>query len=230
MQWLWLSRTDSSHYWLALSLRDDPMTVAFFNNSITLHLGDGQLFSFWTDPWLDDVGLATAYPELVAAVPLRLRKRRSVASALHGNAWARDVQGALTIPVLVQFLQLHQRLATVVLQAGVQDSFSWRWCSSGCFSTPSAYRALFTGQSAVLGAKELWKSRAPNKCRFFVWLLLHGRCWTSDRLFSHGLQDYRDCALCNQSAEVLDHLILSCPLAAKCVQGPSSLWLATANA
>jgi hypothetical protein len=25
-----------------------------------------------------------------------------------------------------------------------------------------------------LGAKELWKSKVSNKCRFFVWLVLHG--------------------------------------------------------
>jgi hypothetical protein len=60
------------------------------------------------------------------------------------------------------------------------------------------------------GAKELWKARAPNKCRFFVWLVLHGRCWTSDRLFKHGLQSYRDCTLCSQGPEDLNHLLLTC--------------------
>jgi hypothetical protein len=39
---------------------------------------------------------------------------------------------------------------------------------------------------------------------------VHGRCWTSDRLFRHGIQDYRDCALCCQGPEELDHLIPSC--------------------
>jgi hypothetical protein len=80
---------------------------------------------------------ASAYLELVAAVPRRLRKGGAVASALDTNTWARDVQGALTDPVLVQFLQLHQRLSEVVLRQGVQDSSSWRWCSSGRFSTAS---------------------------------------------------------------------------------------------
>jgi hypothetical protein len=84
-----------------------------------------------------------------------------VASALNNNAWIRDVRGALTIPVLAQFIELHHRLSAVVLRDGVQDTFSWCWCSSGRFSTASAYRALFIGQVAVLGAKELWKSRAP---------------------------------------------------------------------
>jgi hypothetical protein len=51
----------------------------------------------------------------------------------------------------MQFLELHQRLSEVVLHHEVQDSFSWRWYS-GRFSTRSAYLALFTGQSAVLGS------------------------------------------------------------------------------
>jgi hypothetical protein len=147
---------------------------------------------------------------LVKAMPRRLCKGRMVASTLDANAVASDVQGALTVPVLIQFLELHQRLTKVVLCHDVQDPFSSRWCSSDRCSTRSAYRALFTGQLTVLGAKELWKSRAHNKCYFFVWLVLHGRCWMSDRLFRHGLQTYKDCVLCNQSPKDLDHLILTC--------------------
>jgi hypothetical protein len=45
---------------------------------------------------------------------------------------------------------------------------------------------------------------------FFEWLVLHGRCWTSDRLRCHGLSDRDVCALCAQEVETLDHLLLSC--------------------
>uniref|UniRef100_K4AMD7 Uncharacterized protein n=1 Tax=Setaria italica TaxID=4555 RepID=K4AMD7_SETIT len=31
---------------------------------------------------------------------------------------------------------------------------------------------------------------------FFGWLVIHGRCWTSNRLRRHGLRDRDDCALC----------------------------------
>jgi hypothetical protein len=36
---------------------------------------------------------------------------------------------------------------------------------------------MFIAQSAVLGAKELWKVKALGKCLFFTWLVLHGRCY-----------------------------------------------------
>ncbi|KAJ1266199.1 hypothetical protein BS78_08G132600 [Paspalum vaginatum] len=41
------------------------------------------------------------------------------------------------------------------------------------------------------------RDSAPNKCHFFLWLALHGRCWTSDRRFRH-------------ERETVDHLLLRC--------------------
>jgi hypothetical protein len=61
-----------------------------------------------------------------------------------------------------------------------------------------------------LGAKQLWKIKAPSKCRFFLWLVLHGRCRTSERLQQHGLANHGNCALCAQEPESLDHLLLHC--------------------
>jgi hypothetical protein len=58
--------------------------------------------------------------------------------------------------------------------------------------------------------KELWKVIAPGKCRFFLWSVLHGRTWTSERLFRHGLRDDDSCALCNQGPETVDHLLTGC--------------------
>ena len=88
--------------------------------------------------------------------------------------------------------------------------FRWRWSSSGQYSTSSTYRAFFLGLTEQLGAKQLWKIKAPNKCRFFIWLVLHGRCWTSDRLQRHGLPNHGNCVLCDQQSETLDHLLLHC--------------------
>jgi hypothetical protein len=36
-------------------------------------------------------------------------------------AWIQDISGALTMPVLIQYLQLRRRLEEVVLQIGVQE-------------------------------------------------------------------------------------------------------------
>jgi hypothetical protein len=91
MRWLWLVRTDPSHDWLVMPLHENRMMFAFFNNSITLHLGDGRLFAFWIDPWLDGAALSSIYPKLAAAIPARLCRVHMVVSALNNNAWVKDV-------------------------------------------------------------------------------------------------------------------------------------------
>jgi len=61
----------------------------------------------------------------------------------------------------------------VVEQA--EDRFIWKWTADHCFTTASAYRAFFVGQHPIPGAKMLRKTRAPGRCKFFIWLALHDR-------------------------------------------------------
>jgi hypothetical protein len=77
------------------------------------------------------------------------------------------------VQVLVQYVQVYKRLQTIQLIPDGEDRLEWRWSLDGSYSSRSAYAALMLGQSAMLGTKELWKTRAPNKCRFFVWQLMH---------------------------------------------------------
>jgi hypothetical protein len=149
-------------------------------------------------------------PDLVTAVPKWRRASRIEASALDHNAWIADISGALTVQVILQFLQLVELLDGVALHPGMADSFIWRWSPSGQYSAASAYNALFLGQCSLLGAKELWKTKAPNKCRFFVWLALQGRCWTAARRLKHDLQNNGTCVLCCQVTETCGHLLAAC--------------------
>ena len=73
------------------------------------------------------------------------------------------------------------------------------------------YLAFFNGQHPIEGAKVLRKTCAPGKCKFFIWLELHDRCWTVARRKRHGLQDDDLCVLCAQSSETIDHLLTTCP-------------------
>jgi hypothetical protein len=81
-----------------LPLKDDSLTVAFFDSSIFLLIGDGEKFLFWVDAWLNGASLSVSYLKLVRAVPKFLRIARSMASALDGNSWIHDIQGALSVP------------------------------------------------------------------------------------------------------------------------------------
>jgi hypothetical protein len=112
--------------------------------------------------------------------------------------------------VIVQYIEIRQRLQNVQVNPKITDIYWWRWEPSGVYSCRSAYSIMFAGQSAILGAALLWKSRAPSKCRFFMWALLLDRCWMVERRHRHDLCSSDECTLCSQAPEHVDHLFLQC--------------------
>jgi hypothetical protein len=108
--------------------------------------------------------------------------------------------------VVCRTVQLHH----IQVNLGVADVYWWRWEPSGIYFRRSAYMIMFAGQSPVLGAAQLWKSKVPVKCWFFMWTLLLGRCWTVERRRRHGLCSSAECALCSQEDETINHLFLQC--------------------
>jgi hypothetical protein len=58
-----------------------------------------------------------------------------------------------------------------------------------------------------------WQTWALAKCQVFVWLVVHKKCWTVDRLAKRGMNDPENCPLCNQEEENIDHLLVSCVFA-----------------
>jgi hypothetical protein len=168
VHWLWLQRVEPSCPWASFWVTSDKVASALFRASITLELGDGNSFLFWTDPWLQGQCIADLAPDLLAVVPLTQRKQRSVASAITNGTWSQDILGPLTVPVLMQFLDIHSRIQQVQLTLDLEDRFVWKWTSSGKYTSSSTYSALFLGQTAMAGAKQLWKSKAPNKVCFFL--------------------------------------------------------------
>jgi hypothetical protein len=61
------------------------------------------------------------------------------------------------------------------LNPEMEDKLLWHWDSFRAYSTASAYKAMFLGQSSILSAKEMRETKAPSKCRYFAWLVLMGR-------------------------------------------------------
>lgn len=74
-------------------------------------------------------------------------------------------------------------------------------------------REFFNGSTSLLGAKELWRIKAPPHVKLFFWLTLHSRLWTAVCRKRHGLQDSDECALCSQEPGMRGHMILGCAFA-----------------
>ena len=98
----------------------------------------------------------------------------------------------------------------MVLQP-VDDSHVWRLSTNRKYSAKSAYEGMFLGAIPFRPWEMIWKSWAPGKCRFFMWLVAHKRCWTVDRLARRGLPTRICCPLCDQHEELINHLLCACP-------------------
>uniref|UniRef100_A0A0A9HM32 Uncharacterized protein n=1 Tax=Arundo donax TaxID=35708 RepID=A0A0A9HM32_ARUDO len=61
--------------------------------------------------------------------------------------------------------------------------------------------------------KRVWRTWAPLRCKFFIWLAINNRCWTADRLAKRGLQHPAACPLCDQAGENIQHLLVECVFA-----------------
>jgi len=181
--------------------------------AIITEVGDGANTLFWKDKWLAGRSIQDLAPNLYALVPKRRASRRKVMDALVDENWVADIQGEISLEALWEYLDLWDILTEVELQEGNSDKHIWRLSSSGVYTAKSAYDALFEGAISFAPYERIWKSWAPPKCRFFMWLAAHNRCWTADRLARRGLTHPDRCLLCDQEEENIQHLLIGCVFA-----------------
>ena len=85
---------------------------------------------------------------------------------------------------------------------------------------------IFSGGNKIEPYERIWKTWAPGKCRFFLWLVTHNRCWTADRLARRGLDHPTRCLHCDQDSETINHLLVDCVCTRFLVQPAAKDWYA----
>jgi hypothetical protein len=110
----------------------------------------------------------------------------TVATALYNNRWVRDMQGGLSTQALAEYLKLWDMVAEVELSMNQIDKAVWRCTADGTFSIKTTYQLYLMASHNFACAKPIWKSKAPMKCKFFMWLAVHRRCLTADNLERRG--------------------------------------------
>lgn len=191
-------RCPDSKPWSNLPDQVEKQVSSMFQASITMMVGDGKRTLFWTDKWLDGESIADIAPCLIRAMGKRTARTRTVHEAMQGRRWVRDITGALTVQVILDYLFIWEK---------VPPSQTGRGGSGRLMDNSRRHQLTALTSWARRGCRE---SRAPPKRKFFVWLALHGRCWTAARRKRHNLQDDDACALCGQESETITHLLLGC--------------------
>jgi hypothetical protein len=100
-----------------------------------------------------------------------------------------------------------------ILQPEIPDRYKWKLTQDGSYSSKSAYKAFFVGSIKFSPWRRIWKTWAPPRCKFFIWLVVHNRVWTADRLARRNLPHPESCPLCDQVDETINHLLVGCVFA-----------------
>jgi hypothetical protein len=190
---------------------DETDAVKLVRAATFIRLGDGCRALFWSDQWLPGgCSITSTFPQLASFV---CKSTITVAQRLQANRWVRDIQGRMSAIALGQFLKLWVLVASIQLQHGEQDKMIWRHSADGQFSTSSAYVLFFAANIRFPCASAIWKSKATPHCKFFMWLVVHWRCLTSDNLQRRGWPNNATCQLCVAAPKTCTHLFVHCPFA-----------------
>lgn len=213
VRWPWLKKSEPNKPWACLPLQTSRDVECLLSLAVSTEVGDGANTLFWKDKWLAGKSVQDLAPNIYILVSKRRANRRTVKAALNGMNWIEDIQGDMPVQALLEFLELWETLEDMVLQEGIPDRHIWRLSLSGDYSAKSAYDALFEGSLSFAPFERIWKTWAPPKCRFFMWLVAHNRCWTADRLARRGLPHPDLCLMCDQEEENIQHLLIQCVFA-----------------
>jgi hypothetical protein len=170
-RWLWLIRVEASWPWKEFDIQVPPLVTKIFEAATSSVVGDGASTFFWLDRWLPDGRLKDLVPHLFSLIPRRLSRSRLVTDYLD-RGWLDDIPAKLDAHAIEELLAVADRVEGLTITEGVPDVFRWIWGAKETYSARSYYLGMFNGSVAMAGALQVWKSRAPAKCRFFLWLTL----------------------------------------------------------
>lgn len=137
--WLWLQKTDDTRPWHGLPVEVPHNAQALFEVAVN-HDRQWGIYEILDRSLVEWKNFA---PRLLGAIPLRLIKHRTVAQAVDNRTWVRDIQGALTVQILIEYLQTWDLVEALHLQHDVQDQHVWRLTQSDVYTSKSAYEAFF---------------------------------------------------------------------------------------
>jgi hypothetical protein len=90
---------------------------------------------------------------------------------------------------------------------------------------PTVLNSWDQRQPTSMSSSEVW---APPKCKFFSWLAIHNRIWTSDRLQACGWPNTQICHLCRLRPESGIHLFKDCRFTRR-IWVETACWLGDIN-
>jgi mannosylglycoprotein endo-beta-mannosidase len=209
LRWEWFRWNDRDQPWVGTETPCDQSDKDLFTACTSISIGNGEIVTFWHDRWLDGQAPKQLAP---LCFNLAVRKNLTVKESMMEGRWMHGLQRMSTEAQIDQFVALWGRLRSVALSSAT-DSITWHISADGRYSASSAYAVQLHGRIRQPHLDCVWRIRAEGNVKFFFWLLLQNRQWTTERLRARGLPHDDCCCLCDQEFETAAHLALNCPFA-----------------
>uniref|UniRef100_A0A2N9HC79 Reverse transcriptase domain-containing protein n=1 Tax=Fagus sylvatica TaxID=28930 RepID=A0A2N9HC79_FAGSY len=185
-----------------------------FARHLHFEVGDGSKTRFWFDIWCETCSLKDGFPELYR---IARNKEAFVMDHLHYHnervSWVlnftRHVQD-WELEAVSSFLEL---LYSSSAQGHGEDRMCWRGSSKEDYQVKNYYKHLLPSAGVLVPWKSIWKTNAPPRVAFFVWVAAMGRILTIDNLRRRHVIVLDWCCMCKESGESLSHLLLHCSAA-----------------
>ncbi|XP_058784072.1 uncharacterized protein LOC131658836 [Vicia villosa] len=194
-------QTDS-HVWKAIT-RNLPKLKEYGQWMI----GDGTSISAWNDNWVEP---GKSIRDYNLNIPMELCGMRVRDLTNNAGDWNWEIMtGWMTASI-------QQKIAAILPPSmePADDRYIIASEEDGYCSVSSIYRSMHLKE--IVAALNIWKAiwalHVPERVRFFIWLLKHGRLMTNFRKSMCGLSD-AGCPLCGNSCETEIHAMRDCKLA-----------------
>jgi hypothetical protein len=212
MRWLWGHQwKQPDKPWCNSELPIHDVDEALFAAATRVTVRNGRMAMFWMTHWIQGNSLASMFPNLFRH---SRRKNRSIAEAMSGETWIRDVMHNVTPDILAEYITLWMVIDAISFDPTDPrpDEIIWTRTASGEYTASSAYHMQFQGSVESNFKTLIWQVWAPSRCKFFVWLMLQNRVWRADRLLLHQWPNEYFCPLRVRGLETITQLLRECPL------------------
>ncbi|CAB78214.1 putative protein [Arabidopsis thaliana] len=173
-----------------------------------VEINNGARTSFWYDDW-SDLGRLIDSAGDRGAIDLGINKHATVVEAW-GNRRRRRHRTNFLNRVeerLILSWNSRNQAEDRALWKGKENRFR------SIFSTKDTWNHIRTVSNKVAWYKGVWFAQAIPKHAFCMWLAVHNRLSTGDRMTLWNMGVDATCILCNKALESRDHLFFSCPFA-----------------
>ena len=181
---------------------------------ISFLVGNEDRVKFWSDLWCGDLPLKGVFLHLFSIVANREAVVTDYIMVRNGNLhWeVTFVRNLLDWKIEPLLFSLDLIYSVSPNDNGV-DQMCWQRDSNKAFTVRSYYSCLNVPSPQQFPWKGIWKSKAPPRVAFFVWMVAWGKILTNDNLRKRRIILVDWCCLCKNAGESSDHLFLHCSMA-----------------